>query len=58
MLTYLKRKLKSLPQNAAIPFPHYYEENGILIKETEPNVRYEIRLDENHQEKLIRRISS
>jgi len=56
MLDYLKRKLKKLPPLEAIPFPRYYEEKGMLIKETAQGIRYEVELDLEHKEKIIRRI--
>lgn len=58
MLDYLKQKLKKLPQKDFLSFPRYYEENGVLIKETASGIRYEIELDADHHEKIIRRIQS
>jgi len=58
MMEYLKRKFARLnSQNMGkIPFPHYYEENGKLIKELESGEKWEIRLDEKHREVLIERL--
>ena len=39
-----------------ISFPHYYEENGLLIKELKTGEKWEIRLDYNYNEVLLKRI--
>ena len=54
----MKQKLKKRPQKDFLSFPRYYEENGVLIKETASGIRYEIELDADHHEKIIRRIQS
>ena len=39
-----------------ISFPHYYEENGKLIKELANGQKWIIALDENHKEVLLERL--
>ncbi|MBQ8870489.1 MAG: hypothetical protein IJ019_03840 [Alphaproteobacteria bacterium] len=58
MMEYLKRKLtKFNAQNVGkITFPHYYEENGKLIKELENGEIWEVSLDKDYQEVLIERL--
>ena len=58
MIEYLKRKFSKLNnQNMqTISFPHYYEENGKLIKELENGDKWEVVLDANYQEVLIERL--
>lgn len=58
MMEYLKRKLTKInAQNVGkITFPHYYEENGKLIKELENGEIWEVALDKNYQEVLIERL--
>ena len=34
------------------------EENGILVKETANGTRYEIKLDSNHQEIILRKLDA
>ena len=58
MMEYLKRKFARLKNKdiKEIGFPRYYEENGILIKELETGEKWEIKLDSEHQEVLVKRI--
>ena len=57
MMEYLKRKLSRLkPEDAQVSFPHYYEENGKLIKELADGQKWEVALDENHKEVLLERL--
>jgi hypothetical protein len=58
MLEYLKRKLNKLEVKPDIAYPLYYEENGILVKETANGTRYEIKLDSNHQEIILRELTA
>lgn len=58
MLEYLKRKLNKLEVKPDMAYPLYYEENGILIKETEDGIRYEIELDSSHQEIILRKLDA
>lgn len=58
MLEYLKRKLNRLERTPKVSYPLYYEENGILIKETEDGIRYEVELDSNHQEIILRKLNA
>ena len=39
-----------------ISFPHYYEENGLLIKELETGEKWEIMLDSDYNEVLVKKI--
>ena len=58
MMEYLKRKFVRLKTQDVqkISFPHYYEENGKLVKELENGEKWEIILDANYQEVLIERL--
>ncbi len=58
MMEYLKRKFARLKSDDVkkISFPHYYEENGLLIKELKTGEKWEIRLDYNYNEVLLKRI--
>ena len=60
MMEYLKRKLSKLETDDGwkenVPFPRYYEENGILIKETQKGVKFIIELDDDFNEKVIGQI--
>ena len=58
MMEYLKRKLTKINARnvGKITFPHYYEENGKLIKELENGEIWEVALDKNYQEVLIERL--
>lgn len=57
MMEYLKRKLTRLSaEDMQISFPHYYEENGKLIKELANGQKWEVALDENKKEVLLERI--
>ncbi|MBQ4084551.1 MAG: hypothetical protein IJC30_02710 [Alphaproteobacteria bacterium] len=58
MLEYLKRKLNKLDVKPDVAYPLYYEENGILIKEISDGSRYEIALDANHQEIILRKLDA
>ena len=55
MMEYLKRKFWKLEKDDSwtknIPYPRYYEENGLLIKETEDG-----RIDEQHNEVILGQI--
>ncbi len=58
MMEYLKRKFARLDNTKIgdISFPHYYEENGKLIKELENGEKWEVALDSNYNEVLIARV--
>ena len=58
MIEYLKRKFSRLSNQEMqkISFPHYYEENGKIVKELENGEKWEVMLDANYQEVLIARI--
>ncbi|MBO7332357.1 MAG: hypothetical protein J6U64_01675 [Alphaproteobacteria bacterium] len=58
MLEYLKRKINKLKEQPEVSYPLYYEENGILVKETANGTRYEIKLDSNHQEIILRELTA
>lgn len=58
-MEYLKRKICKIKSAdfEDIGYPRYYEENGILIKEYENGEMWEISLDENYHEVLLKRLS-
>ncbi|MBE6453867.1 MAG: hypothetical protein E7017_03155 [Alphaproteobacteria bacterium] len=58
MMEYLKRKFARLKSEdiKEISFPHYYEENGLLIKELETGEKWEIMLDSDYNEVLVKKI--
>lgn len=57
-MEYLKRKICKIKSSDFdnINFPRYYEEKGVLIKECENGEIWEIALDENHHEILLKRL--
>ena len=56
-MEYLKRKLTRLTaEDMQISFPHYYEENGRIIKELANGQKWVVVLDENHKEVLLERL--
>lgn len=60
MMEYLKRKFWKLEKDDSwtknIPYPRYYEENGLLIKETEDGRKFAVTLDEQHNEVILGQI--
>ena len=57
MIEYLKRKLaKATIKKDLISFPHYYEENGRLIKELANGEKWLIKLDSEYKEILLEKI--
>lgn len=57
MMEYIKRKLTKTKDDQAwkdqIGYPHYYQENGLFIKETEDGEKFVVTLDEQHQEIIV-----
>ncbi len=57
MMEYFKRKFTRINNcdtyQKQIPYPRYYEDNGLLIKEMENGKKYVITLDENHKEVIL-----
>ncbi len=39
-----------------VGYPHYYEENGLIIKETEDGEKLIVTLNENHEEVITGKI--
>ena len=61
MLDYLKYKLKRLPKKAELgtqPYPLFYEQQGLLIREDEDGKKYEIELDKNNKPRIVRELTS
>ena len=58
MMEYLKRKFTRLNTDniGKISFPHYYEENGKLIKELENGEKWVVTLDSDYKEVLLERL--
>ncbi|MBP5215320.1 MAG: hypothetical protein J6039_02045 [Alphaproteobacteria bacterium] len=55
MLEYLKRKLSRLSGKVKIDtYPKYYEKEGLIIREEKDGTRYVVKLDENHNEVIVR----
>ncbi len=59
-MEYIKRKLCRLEEKndwrKKIPFPHYYEENGKIVKETADGKKYVVTLDDAYNEVIVEQI--
>lgn len=59
MFEYLKRKFVRMDGKVAIDkFPLYYEKNGLLIKEEADGRRFEIKVDDNGEDIIVRELEN
>lgn len=60
MMEYIKRKLCKMNNQSdwmdKVGYPRYYEENGLIIKETEDGEKLIVTLNENHEEVITGKI--
>ena len=60
MLTYLKYKLTRFSKRRkkiSLQYPIYYERNGVLIREDVSGQKYEIILNNQNQEQIIKKVN-